>query len=218
MTDLVRISRYISMLLRHKPEEAGLVIDQHGYVKTTELIKSVKNKFPEFNRDMLVTIVDTDDKQRYSFKDHKKYIRANQGHSIKVDLELVAVPPPSLLFHGTSEKYLDSIIQEGIVPKSRQYVHLSKDVDTAYSVGIRHGSKTIILVVNAEQMHNDGYEFFISDNGVWLTDAVPTGYFTVYKMNSRFDLNLLKIIVGEYNDNNQESKHSEQTRNDRSRL
>lgn len=202
MTDLTRISRYISMLLRHKPEEADLKLDSYGYVKTTDLIRGVKNKFPEFTRDMLLTIVSTDDKQRYSFKDHNRYIRANQGHSIKVDLELVAVTPPSLLFHGTSRKYLDSILQTGIVPKSRQYVHLSKDVDTAYSVGMRHGNKTIILVVNAEQMHQDGYKFFISDNGVWLTDAVPTRYFTLYNIDSSFDLNHLKTTVGENDDNN----------------
>ena len=200
MIDYERVSKFISLVLRHKPQEANLVLDKFGYARTSELIAGVKKKYPEFNKDILIKIVETDEKQRYSFKDNGKLIRANQGHSFPVDLGLEAQKPPLLLFHGTSTKYLDSIMEKGIISKSRQYVHLSKDVDTAHTVGLRHGAGTVILVVSAEQMWEDGYKFFLSDNGVWLVDEVPTKYFTLYHCNTEFDLSLLKVIAGEYDD------------------
>lgn len=196
--NLTKVSQFISLILRHKPETIGIKLDKHGYAQVSELVAGVKHKYPEFNKDILVQIVETDEKQRYSFKDNGKLIRANQGHSIPVDLELKAQKPPELLFHGTSTKYLDSILKEGLIPKSRQYVHLSKDVDTAHTVGLRHGACTVILVVSAEQMYKDGYKFYLSDNGVWLTDTVPTKYFTLWHVNSSFDLNQLKVTVGDY--------------------
>lgn len=200
MIDYERVSKFISLVLRHKPQEANLVLDKYGYARTSELVAGVKKKYPEFNKDILIKIVETDEKQRYSFKDNGKLIRANQGHSFPVDLGLEAQQPPLLLFHGTSTKYLDSIMEKGIISKSRQYVHLSKDVDTAHTVGLRHGAGTVILVVSAEQMWKDGYKFFLSDNGVWLVDKVPTKYFTLYHCNTGFDLSLLKVIAGEYDD------------------
>lgn len=200
MIDYERVSKFISLVLRHKPQEANLVLDKYGYARTSELVAGVKKKYPEFNKDILIKIVETDEKQRYSFKDNGKLIRANQGHSFPVDLGLEAQQPPLLLFHGTSTKYLDSIMEKGIISKSRQYVHLSKDVDTAHTVGLRHGAGTVILVVSAEQMWKDGYKFFLSDNGVWLVDEVPTKYFTLYHCNTGFDLSLLKVIAGEYDD------------------
>lgn len=200
MIDYERVSKFISLVLRHKPQEANLVLDKFGYARTSELVAGVKKKYPEFNKDILIKIVETDEKQRYSFKDNGKLIRANQGHSFPVDLGLEAQQPPLLLFHGTSTKYLDSIMEKGIISKSRQYVHLSKDVDTAHTVGLRHGAGTVILVVSAEQMWKDGYKFFLSDNGVWLVDEVPTKYFTLYHCNTGFDLSLLKVIAGEYDD------------------
>ena len=200
MIDYERVSKFISLVLRHKPQEANLVLDKFGYARTSELVAGVKKKYPEFNKDILVEIVETDEKQRYSFKDNGRLIRANQGHSFPVDLGLEAQQPPLLLFHGTSTKYLDSIMEKGIISKSRQYVHLSKDVDTAHTVGLRHGAGTVILVVSAEQMWKDGYKFFLSDNGVWLVDEVPTKYFTLYHCNTGFDLSLLKVIAGEYDD------------------
>ena len=198
MIDYERVSKFISLVLRHKPQEANLVLDKYGYAKVTELVAGVKKKYPEFNKDILIKIVETDEKQRYSFNDNGKLIRANQGHSFPVDLGLEAQQPPLLLFHGTSTKYLDSIMEKGIISKSRQYVHLSKDVDTAHTVGLRHGAGTVILVVSAEQMWKDGYKFFLSDNGVWLVDEVPTKYFTLWHVNSSFDLNHLKVVVGEF--------------------
>lgn len=196
--NLTKVSQFISLILRHKPETIGITIDKYGYANTNDLIKGVKTKCPEFNKDILIKIVETDEKQRYSFKDNGKLIRANQGHSFPVDLGLEAQQPPLLLFHGTSTKYLDSIMEKGIISKSRQYVHLSKDVDTAHTVGLRHGAGTVILVVSAEQMWKDGYKFFLSDNGVWLVDEVPTKYFTLWHINSDFDLKQLKVTVGEY--------------------
>jgi putative RNA 2'-phosphotransferase len=198
--NLTKVSQFISLVLRHKPETIGITIDKYGYANTNDLIKGVKTKYPEFNKDILIEIVETDEKQRYSFKDNGKLIRANQGHSFPVDLGLEAQQPPLLLFHGTSTKYLDSIMEKGIISKSRQYVHLSKDVDTAYTVGLRHGAGTVILVVSAEQMWKDGYKFFLSENGVWLVDEVPTKYFTLWHVNSDFDLKHLKVIAGEYDE------------------
>ena len=200
MIDYERVSKFISLVLRHKPDAANLSLDKYGYARTSELVAGVKKKYPEFNKDILIKIVETDDKQRYSFKDNSKLIRANQGHSFPVDLGLEAQQPPLLLFHGTSTKYLGSIMEKGIISKSRQYVHLSKDVDTAHTVGLRHGAGTVILVVSAEQMWKDGYKFFLSDNGVWLVDEVPAKYFTLWHVNSSFDLNHLKVVAGEFDD------------------
>ena len=200
MIDYERVSKFISLVLRHKPQEANLVLDKYGYARTSELVAGVKKKYPEFNNDILIKIVETDEKQRYSFKDNGKLIRANQGHSFPVDLGLEAQQPPLLLFHGTSTKYLDSIMEKGIISKSRQYVHLSKDIDTAHTVGLRHGAGTVILVVSAEQMWKDGYKFFLSDNGVWLVDEVPTKYLTVWHVNNEFELNHLKVILDEFDD------------------
>lgn len=173
--DLNPISKYIALILRHKPEEIGITLDEHGWADTNELIAGVKKKYPEFGLTHLIFIVESDEKQRYSFGDDMRLIRANQGHSIPVDLELEPVKPPVLLWHGTGQKYVDSIEKEGLIPKSRQYVHLSSDHETALEVGKRHGEPALYLV-NALGMYTDGYEFFLSANGVWLTKEVPFEY------------------------------------------
>ena len=200
MIDYERVSKFISLVLRHKPDAANLSLDKYGYAQVDELVAYLNKKYGGFTVTDLDTIVETDDKQRYSYNNDHTKIRAVQGHSFPVDLRLEAQQPPQLLFHGTSTKYLDGIMDKGIVSKSRQYVHLSKDVDTAHTVGLRHGAGTVILVVSAEQMWKDGYKFFLSDNGVWLVDKVPTKYFTLYHCNTGFDLSLLKVIAGEYDD------------------
>ena len=200
MIDYERVSKFISLLLRHKPEAANLVLDKYGYAQVDELVAYLNKKYGGFTVTDLDTIVETDDKQRYSYNNDHTKIRANQGHSFPVDLGLEAQQPPLLLFHGTSTKYLDSIMKRGIISKSRQYVHLSKDVDTAHTVGLRHGARTVILVVSANQMWRDGYKFFLSDNDVWLVDEVPTKYFTLWHVNSSFDLNHLKVVAGEFDD------------------
>ena len=171
---LKETSKYISLILRHKPETIGITLDEHGWANVDELIAGVAKTHP-IDMAVLEQIVAEDEKQRYSFNgDHSK-IRANQGHSIPVDVELKRANPPAVLYHGTADKYIDAIRQQGLIPKTRLYVHLSKDIPTAVSVGKRHGN-TVILSVDAKGMTNDGYEFFISVNGVWLTRQVPVRY------------------------------------------
>ena len=171
---LKETSKFISLILRHQPEAIGITLDEHGWANVDELIAGIA-KTQKIDRDILEQIVREDEKQRYSFNEDKTLIRANQGHSIPVDVELQEITPPDILYHGTGEKYTNSIDQEGLKPKSRLYVHLSQDTDTATKVGQRHG-KPIIYEVNAKQMHEDGYKFYRSVNGVWLTKEVPVGY------------------------------------------
>lgn len=172
--------KFISLILRHKPEVIGINLDEHGWTKVDELIDGIAKTRP-FNMEMLERIVRTDDKQRYSFNEDKTLIRANQGHSVKVDVELEQKLPPEILWHGTGEKYVEFIDEEGLLPKSRLYVHLSGDYDTAVKVGSRHG-KPVVYEVNASQMQQDGYVFYRSVNGVWLTKHVPKVY--LYKLTS----------------------------------
>lgn len=171
---LIRTSRYISMILRHQPEKIGITLDEHGWARVDELIERV-NRTHTLDFTMLEEIVATDDKQRYSFNEDKTLIRANQGHSIPVDVELEETNPPQYLYHGTGEKYVASIDNAGLIPKARLYVHLSKDIDTAVNVGSRHGIP-VVYRVNSGKMSEDGFKFYISANNIWLTDRVPTEY------------------------------------------
>lgn len=167
-------SKLISLILRHKPETIGITLDEHGWANVDELIVGIA-KFQPIDMVMLEQIVAEDEKQRYSFNDDKTLIRANQGHSVPVDVELEEKKPPELLFHGTGEKYVSSIDAKGLIPKSRLYVHLSSEKDTANMVGQRHG-KSVIYIVKSREMFEDGYKFFLSVNGVWLTKEVPVLY------------------------------------------
>jgi len=171
---LTETSRYLSLILRHRPEEIYITLDEHGWADVEALIKGI-NRTHSLNMEMLEEIVRTDEKQRYSFNEDKTKIRANQGHSIPVDLELEKVVPPDLLWHGTGKKYTDSIERKGLLPKSRLYVHLSDKIQTAFTVGQRHG-EPVIYQVNSKKMEEDGYLFFRSVNGVWLTKQVPVKY------------------------------------------
>ena len=172
---LTKTSKYISLILRHKPETIGISLDEHGWANVKDLIEGI-NKTHKLDMEMLEEIVETDDKQRYSFNEDKTKIRANQGHSIDVDVELEEAVPPEMLWHGTGIKYVNSINTEGLIPKSRLYVHLSVDPNTAIEVGKRHGTPAIYCV-DAEKMYADGYKFYKSKNGVWLTKHVPAEYF-----------------------------------------
>ena len=167
-------SKFISLILRHKPGAIGITLDEHGWADVRELIAGVSRTHP-IDIDALERIVAEDEKQRYSFNEDKTLIRANQGHSIPVDVELEEVEPPEILYHGTGEKYVESIDKQGLLPKSRLYVHLSGDEETARKVGQRHG-KPVIYIVYSGQMHGDGIVFYKSVNGVWLTKAVPVKY------------------------------------------
>lgn len=171
-------SKFISLILRHKPGTIGISLDEHGWADVQELIAGINaSGNHQLDMDLLEEIVRTDEKQRYSFNEDHTLIRANQGHSIPVDVELEEMIPPAILYHGTGEKYVASIDREGLIPKSRLYVHLSSDEETARKVGSRHG-KPVIYTVDCAAMTADGYQFFLSANHVWLTKAVPAGYLT----------------------------------------
>ncbi|SNU08122.1 putative RNA 2'-phosphotransferase [Lachnospiraceae bacterium] len=171
---LKETSKYMSLILRHKPETIGITLDEHGWANVDELISRI-SKTHEINMDILEEIVSTDEKKRYSFNDDKTKIRANQGHSIQVDVELEEKEPPMILWHGTGEKFVASIDEQGLISKSRLYVHLSQDEETAFKVGTRHG-KPVLYIVKASDMFKDGYKFYLSKNGVWLTKEVPVKY------------------------------------------
>ncbi|MCT7948397.1 RNA 2'-phosphotransferase [Ancylothrix sp. C2] len=172
---LVKISKYLSYHLRHAPEKLGLKLDEGGWVPVLDLLESAKkDQFP-ISLEELKQVVDKDDKKRYSFDFTDKLIRANQGHSIKVDLQLKEALPPDILYHGTGQKTVESILHKGLSKMSRHHVHLSADMETAKKVGKRHG-KPVILAVDAQTMYKAGYPFYCSDNGVWLVESVPPEY------------------------------------------
>ena len=167
-------SKFISLILRHHPEVIGIALDEHGWADVDELIAGIAKSRP-FDMNMLGEIVSTDKKQRYSFSDDKTLIRANQGHSVPVDVELEAKTPPETLYHGTGEKYVKAIDEQGLKRMSRRYVHLSGDYDAAVAVGRRHG-RPVVYEVETGRMARAGFKFYQSVNGVWLTDSVPAQY------------------------------------------
>jgi putative RNA 2'-phosphotransferase len=174
---LVTISKFLAKHLRHAPDALGLTLQPGGWASVDELLAaSERTGFP-ISYDDLIECVETNDKKRFSFDDTGDLIRANQGHSVEVDLQLVEQQPPDVLYHGTVERFLASIMAEGLKKGKRHHVHLSKDVATARKVGSRRG-KPVILQVDATRMQSHGYTFFISMNGVWLTDAVPAVFLT----------------------------------------
>jgi len=175
---LITISKYLSKYLRHAPEELGLTLQTGGWVAVDDLLAATsENRFP-ITFDELVEVVETSDKKRFSFDGTGESIRANQGHSVEVDLQLEEAVPPEVLYHGTVGQFLPSIMSEGLNKGRRHHVHLSKDVETACKVGSRRG-KPVILSVDARGMHREGHRFYLSANGVWLADTVPPIYLTV---------------------------------------
>ena len=168
--ELISKGKYLSFILRHSLDDfnSGL-IDENGYMSISELLKR------GFTEELIEEIVSTNSKKRYEYSpDHTK-IRARQGHSIPVDVELTPTTPPEVLFHGTADRFIPSILKEGLKPMGRLYVHLSADKETAINVGKRHG-KPVVLTVNTQEMVEDGYQFFLSNNGVWLVSEVPVQY------------------------------------------
>lgn len=172
---LKHISKFMSLVLRHKPEEIGLHLDENGWASVQELVEKLNSKGINTDLETIYTVVATNDKQRFAFNHDKTRIRASQGHSIEVALDLPAVTPPDILYHGTTARFLESIFASGLQKQSRQHVHLSATIETATAVGSRHG-KPIILTVDAKAMHAAGYKFYLSENKVWLADAVPVEY------------------------------------------
>ena len=172
-------SKFLSLILRHRPEKVGITLDSAGWINVDNLLKAMKrNGHTGWSRSVLAEVVRDNDKKRFSFSDDGKCIRANQGHSVEVNLEYDPVEPPSQLFHGTVGSSLDNIWDSGLQKMKRHHVHLSRDTETAKQVGSRRGNP-IILLIDAAQMYSDGYVFYLSDNGVWLTDHVPSKYLSI---------------------------------------
>ncbi|MEC3874226.1 RNA 2'-phosphotransferase [Chryseobacterium salviniae] len=173
-----KTSKFLSLVLRHQPEVINLNVDEKGWAGVEELKeKSAENNI-YFTLEELDEIVETNDKKRFIFNEDKTKIRANQGHSIVVDLALKPQQPPEFLYHGTAENNVNSILEKGIEKRNRQHVHLSSDKDTASKVGMRHG-KPILLTIMTGKMHQDGIVFYLSENNVWLTDFVDPEYILI---------------------------------------
>jgi putative RNA 2'-phosphotransferase len=172
---IIRVSKYLRKYLRHQPEHLGLTLAPGGWVAVDELLAACAHQNFPISRDELADVVATNDKQRFAFDPSGTRIRANQGHSVTIDLGLEPLTPPDTLYHGTGHRAVASILREGLHRMSRHHVHLSKDIPTARKVGSRHGRPSI-LAVDTAAMHRDGYAFFCSANGVWLVDHVPPSY------------------------------------------
>jgi putative RNA 2'-phosphotransferase len=176
--DLVKWSKYLSLVLRHRPEVLGITLDAQGWTDVALLLERLHQNAIPIDQNKLAQIVATNSKKRFAFSDDGTKIRASQGHSVAVDLGYQPTMPPQVLYHGTGEKSLNSILKSGLQKGERHHVHLSADVKTAIKVGQRHG-KPVVLHVAAQQMQEEGFLFFISQNGVWLTDYVPAAYLAV---------------------------------------
>ena len=173
-----KISKFLSLILRHKPEEIGLVLDENGWAKVTDLLEKSAAKGNRFTFEELETVVATNDKKRFSFDESGEKIRASQGHSIEVEIGFEEKTPPAVLYHGTAGKNLGVILAEGLRKMARHHVHLSSDTKTARAAGARYG-KPVILQIDAGKMTSAGFKFYVSANGVWLTDAVPPEFLKV---------------------------------------
>lgn len=177
MTDLVSMSKFLSLILRHKPETVGLTLDAGGWVSVPRLLDACAQHGHSLSLADLLLIVQTSDKQRFALNEDQTRIRANQGHSIEVELGYQAQTPPAMLYHGTADRFIDSIKTSGLIKGKRHHVHLTTDRDTARTVGSRYGKPTLVSV-DSGAMHRDGFAFFVSDNRVWLTEHVPPNYLT----------------------------------------
>jgi putative RNA 2'-phosphotransferase len=171
-------SKFLSYVLRHKPEEIGLTLDENGWADVAELIGRSGRHGVQLTAEQLKIIVESSDKKRFALSEDKSRIRANQGHSVVVDLQLQEIVPPDVLYHGTAAQNIEAIKTQGLLKGQRHHVHLSADTATAKNVGSRYG-KPVVITIDAKQMHNDNYKFFRSENGVWLTDCVPAKYLSV---------------------------------------
>ncbi|MCF3112063.1 RNA 2'-phosphotransferase [Niabella sp. CC-SYL272] len=172
---LLTVSKFLSLVLRHKPETIGIRLDEHGWTDVDVLIEKAGLYGVSFDKALLNEVVATNSKKRFAFNDSMKKIRASQGHSVAIDLGYHHQKPPEMLYHGTGEQSVPSILSSGLEKRSRQHVHLSSDVETAIKVGQRHGTP-VVLKVAAGQMYANDFTFYLSDNGVWLTDHVPAKY------------------------------------------
>ena len=170
-----KTSKFLSLVLRHRPQTIGIELDENGWTEVKTLISKMNNFGKKIDLATLKSVVENNDKQRFSFSKDMNMIRANQGHSIKIELGYEATIPPEILFHGTGDKYVGNILRTGLQKRKRHHVHLSTDKITATKVGARHG-KPVLFEILAKEMYDNSFEFFLSENGVWLTDNVPVKY------------------------------------------
>lgn len=176
----IHLSKFLSLVLRHRPELIGITLDPAGWIEVDVLLEAMGRHDHPLTRDQLDFVVAHCEKQRFAFSEDRARIRASQGHSVEVELGYAPATPPDLLYHGTVDRFLPSIRAAGLIKGKRHHVHLSRDVETAAKVGDRRG-KAEILTIDAKSMSADGLAFFVSDNGVWLTDHVPPQYITFPK-------------------------------------
>lgn len=165
----------MSYVLRHKPEAIGITLDKNGLVETDVLLAACRLHNHPLTREELEEVVRTNDKQRFAFSEDGSKIRASQGHSVEIELDYREIEPPEFLYHGTVTRFLASIQEKGLVKGRRHHVHLSGDTETAQKVGMRHG-EPVVLSIAAGKMYRNGFVFYLSANGVWLTDRVPVRY------------------------------------------
>jgi putative RNA 2'-phosphotransferase len=173
--DIIRTSKFLSLILRHEPERVGLKLDSAGWVGVAELLEAVNQNGVSLTLDQLKHVVETNDKKRFAFSEDGERIRASQGHSIEVDLQYERQTPPELIYHGTSERFLESIRATGLTKGQRHHVHLSPDPQTATKVGQRRG-RPVVLTIRSGEMHRQGHVFYRAANGVWLVDYVPAQF------------------------------------------
>ncbi|WP_035058555.1 RNA 2'-phosphotransferase [Andreprevotia chitinilytica] len=176
--ELEKTSKFLSYILRHQPDSIGLVLDENGWADIARLLRCAADHGTLLTLDLIREVVTSNDKQRFALDEETGRIRANQGHSVQIDLALSPMAPPELLYHGTATRFVDAIREAGLLPQSRQHVHLSATRETAHAVGTRHG-KPIILHVRAGDMARQGKLFYCSENGVWLTDHVPAEFINI---------------------------------------
>lgn len=172
---ITHLSKFLSLVLRHAPETIGITLDENGWTDVDTLLAQMTLNGETINREILTVVVDTNNKKRFAFNDDGSKIRASQGHSVDIDPGYTPQQPPEILYHGTALKFCESISENGILKQNRTHVHLSADTETAKNVGSRHG-KPYVFTIDAAQMCKDGYLFYVSENGVWLTDTVPPVY------------------------------------------
>lgn len=176
-TKSVSISKFLARILRHQPQAAGLTLDHQGWAEVDHVLAAVTAKVGSFNFQQLAELVETNDKRRYMLSEDGRRIRAAQGHSVAVDLNLEPESPPPLVYHGTEASFLQPIMEAGLAKGRRHHVHLSADIETALKVGNRRSGGTVVLQVRSGDM--SGYEFYLSANGVWLTEFVPPEFLSL---------------------------------------
>lgn len=173
--ETIRTSKFLSLILRHEPERVGLKLDEAGWASVSELLDAVNRHGTSLTLEGLKQVVATNDKKRFAFSDDGLRIRASQGHSLEVDLQYEPQTPPELLYHGTPERFVESIRRTGLNKGERHHVHLSPDLQTASKVGQRRG-RPVVLTIRSGDMHGAGHQFYLSANGVWLVEHVPAQF------------------------------------------